>query len=748
MKRILQKTIILAVTFIILFNVGFPVMVQAEADVEQMFEDTGMERTWKDIGGAIIDGIIGTISLATLRAPLAAVLISTHFTISQLCGLGLGGGSGAVVTAQDIVFTGSSRNNQINIIDVNFFDFSTTGAASNNLVKLFREGVAKWYYTIRNLSIVASLAVLIYMGIRMAISSAASDKAKYKQMLIDWLVGFAVLFFLHYFMVIILNLNNQLVELIYQFNNASSNSIFEDYTASLMATMFHYSFVKGWGALIIYLILLGSTIALFIMYMKRLFTVGFLIVISPLITITYAIDKMGDGKSQALDTWLKEFTYNVLIQPFHCIIYTVFVGTAVTTLHDWPSIANLVFSILAILFIFKAEGIVKTIFGFSKASSVGDMMAAGALAASAFGQMKASAKNAKKATGKADSSGKAKNEIKRKEVPSGTKQGANGTSMGSSSTSTSASTPSLTGGNSAGKLSFMDRVKGSTFGRALSDFKDDKINAFNELKADPTGALKDYVKDLPIRSLDRAAKLAPKLVVGAMTAGMTGNGVTGAITGFATPQGRFTRKISSLSQEQLAENDIERKSSRRLAAAYENYRMANGNLSDEELYNKSADLLEADISELTDKNEIALAKELQSMKEKYALTGAKKPENKVMKKIESIQLGEVDNNVVTASLDSVKVASRSIKEQNPGMTDKEIMEKSKDLIRDMSKSSGSYLRSEDYKKLDAETKKLAKEVHKTKSVLGAIGDVSKDVVDKEIMKAIEDGLATPKNTKK
>ena len=56
------------------------------------------------------------------------------------------------------------------------------------------------------------------------------------------------------------------------------------------------------------------------MYIKRMLTVGFLIVIAPLITITYSIDKMGDGKSQALNAWLKEFIYNVLIQTFHCII--------------------------------------------------------------------------------------------------------------------------------------------------------------------------------------------------------------------------------------------------------------------------------------------------------------------------------------------------------------------------------------------------------------------------------------------
>ena len=56
--------------------------------------------------------------------------------------------------------------------------------------------------------------------------------------------------------------------------------------------------------------------------------VGFLIVISPLITITYALDKAGDGKAQSFFVWFKEFTVNVLIQPLHALIYLVFILTA------------------------------------------------------------------------------------------------------------------------------------------------------------------------------------------------------------------------------------------------------------------------------------------------------------------------------------------------------------------------------------------------------------------------------------
>ena len=606
-------------------------------------------------------------------------------------------------------------------------------------MKTFREGVAKWYFALRNLSIVVSLAVLIYMGIRMAISSVASDKAKYKEMLKDWLIGFAVLFFLHYFMIIILNLNNQLVDLIYVFNKASSSSIMGDYTSSLVLNAFNISFIKGWGSLIIYFMLLGTTIALFIMYMKRLFTVGFLIVISPLITITYAIDKMGDGKSQALDTWMKEFTYNILIQPFHCIIYTVFVGTAVSTLGSNASLAYLVFAILSVLFIFKAEDIVKTIFGVSKASSVGGMVAAGALAGSALSKLGSGAGKAKKAIGKVETGNKGKSEIKRKQIPANTKSTNTKTST-ATNTSTTNNTSTTSTSNNTSKQSRFDKIKNSNFGKAVSDFAGEKMDAFRDFKANPAGALKSGAKQMAIRQLAAATKLGPKLMVGAMVAGATGNGFNGIITGYAVPGGRFTRKISSALDSKANDIDIDGKQTQKLAAAYEGFRMANSNLSDEELYNKSADLLESNIDELTDKNEIELAKQLQGIQERYRLNGEEKPAKKAMKKIEDIQLGNIDNNVVSISLDSVKVASQKMKTGNSNLTNDDIIQKSKELIKDMQNSKGSYLRSEEYKNLDAETKKLAKEVHKSKKVLTAIGNVSDDVVNEEIVKAIESGL--------
>ena len=98
--------------------------------------------------------------------------------------------------------------------------------------------------------------------------------------------------------------------------------------------------------LLVYFTLLGMTTAFLFSYIKRMLTVGFLIIIAPLITITYSMDKMKDGQAQALNTWMREFMFNVLIQPFHVVIYLVFVSTTLDLLSTGPSLAKMFLSIM------------------------------------------------------------------------------------------------------------------------------------------------------------------------------------------------------------------------------------------------------------------------------------------------------------------------------------------------------------------------------------------------------------------
>ena len=284
--------------------------------------------------------------------------------------------------------------NEAEITSIDFFDTS-----SNGTVNKIRENISIWYYVFRNLSIVILLGILLYVGIRMAMSTVASDEAKYKKMFKDWVVSLALVFVLQYIMIFTIGVNNVLVDVLNDArNNVQTSEAGKQYDNALdqiASQAWNVDFTVGVSSTLVYIILVGITILFLIMYIKRMLTIGFLIVISPLITITYSIDKMGDGKSQALNAWLKEFVFNVLIQPFHCIIYLIFASTAINLLTEQQTLAAAVLSICMILFIFKGEKIVREIFNF-RASSLGEAIGGAAAITTGISMLKARGEKDKK----------------------------------------------------------------------------------------------------------------------------------------------------------------------------------------------------------------------------------------------------------------------------------------------------------------------------------------------------------------
>ena len=323
--------------------------------------------------GYVVDGVIGIFTLG-FRAMVVVIgtALQMLVTVTANSAGTLEGDSKVVniVTPDQILF------NRLAITDINFFQKDTFGTGSNqktlsgnnNPVKLLRESIANWYYALRIISIMILLCILIYVGIRMATSTLADDKAKYKSMLWNWLVSMAIVFVLHYIIVIVINVNNSFVDILYGMRESGfkENEMMFNYVTHLIydATVGNLlSGVSAWASAVVYIGIIVLTFIFLIMYIKRMITIAFLILISPIITITYSIDKMNDGKSQALDTWTKEFLQNVLIQPFHCIIYLVFISVAMTVVDGSGTLASGIIVIITMFFIFEAEKIIKNIFG-------------------------------------------------------------------------------------------------------------------------------------------------------------------------------------------------------------------------------------------------------------------------------------------------------------------------------------------------------------------------------------------------
>lgn len=270
--------------------------------------------------------------------------------------------------------------NEYDILDINIFK-----SAGGKLTAPLRESIATWYYIMRIIASAILLVILIYVGIRMALASIADDKAKYKKMLFDWVMGLALIFVMHYIAIFVIYCNEAIVNAIKAAYNSVNNNAEETINALCKKALIGGGLVAD-AAMIIYVGIVFQTIFYLIAYLNRMLKVGFLLVISPLITVTYSIDKMGDGKAQALDTWLKEYIYTILIQPFHCIIYFSFISVSFSLVSQggfdfsYNQLSAGILAILCIKFINDGEKIVRKIFGFqddnSKTSMIGGAMMA------------------------------------------------------------------------------------------------------------------------------------------------------------------------------------------------------------------------------------------------------------------------------------------------------------------------------------------------------------------------------------
>ena len=104
----------------------------------------------------------------------------------------------------------------------------------------------------RLIAIVALSAVLVYIGIRMAISTVASEKATYKKMLFDWFTSLALIFLLHYIIIATLKVNNSLVAIFQNIaTGGGSGGSISDVTAKIVLLMFHPNIFTGFGAILI-----------------------------------------------------------------------------------------------------------------------------------------------------------------------------------------------------------------------------------------------------------------------------------------------------------------------------------------------------------------------------------------------------------------------------------------------------------------------------------------------------------------
>ena len=301
----------------------------------------------------------------------------------------------------------------VSALDANFFKTEgdhnqELGGSEKSIVEQLRDTVATWYVALRNIAIVGLLSALLYIGIRIVISSSAGDKAKYKQFFVDWVVALCLIFFLHYIMAFTMTMSETVTDVLagdrtnqgrikevnIRLTETDGTTTFKDsgtevcfssnFTGVARMKADYQGGTLKIGYSILYIALTVYTVYFAFVYLKRLLMLAFFTIIAPLVALTYPLDKIKDGKAQAFNYWFKEYMFYALLQPLHMLLYTVFVSSALSVAAN-----NLLYAIVALAFIVPAEKIVKQMFGIkgNTESALGGF-AGGALASQAFNMLK------------------------------------------------------------------------------------------------------------------------------------------------------------------------------------------------------------------------------------------------------------------------------------------------------------------------------------------------------------------------
>lgn len=194
MKLTRCKKIVLAIIFVVftvlLFNSDTVLAaVNTEYSGTDSVPDTALEDAFED---------------STLLELLAKLIYAVGRFLEWILGtiFRLLTGSSDFPWADKIVF------NAVPLLDVNFINPGAGSFVAQSAI----QGVLKnLYATILTLAVAFFGIVVLITAIKLVISTIASEKAKYKQAIVDWLVGFVMLFCIHYFISFIFYLNEQLV---------------------------------------------------------------------------------------------------------------------------------------------------------------------------------------------------------------------------------------------------------------------------------------------------------------------------------------------------------------------------------------------------------------------------------------------------------------------------------------------------------------------------------------------------------
>ncbi len=402
----------------------------------------------------VADWIIGAISMA-IRAPFIGwtALIERLLTaaLDATCGLDMNNEISntdlmSIVTSENNVTVQAIVYNQVPALDANFFkteynkkysptggilrckkcqkvcseccpDGTCTGGCTCNgscdscakykqlldaepVIIELKKYVSFWYYTIRIIALAGMLAVLVFIGIKIALNTVASERAMYKRMLVDWVVGILIIFLIHYIMYFTIYINETFVNIVKEYATdinthtiqkmelaeKTSDGSSAEYTSEeleidiyeeIRTRAYDAKLVNGLIGMVLYMSMVYMAIRYTLVYLKRMFVIAVLMIMGPGVGFAYALQKALSGRTMALKKWLSEYIINVIIQTVHAIIYSVFISTVLVL--SLKNVAGIVVALIVMNFSLKAEDIFRKVFNLNSSGLLKETDKAGNL---------------------------------------------------------------------------------------------------------------------------------------------------------------------------------------------------------------------------------------------------------------------------------------------------------------------------------------------------------------------------------
>ncbi len=255
-------------------------------------------------------GILGSVI-----APLINVFSILIFLVLYMLFVGTGVSDGLAFPFPDqIVF------NKIALLDPNFIN-----PAEGSISQMVGGLISKTYYSFFTLAITVFVIAAMVIGIKLAISSLAAEKAQYKKALNNWIIGIVLLFVIHYIMAGVFYLNEEIVkgvgntteEITIKFDALDAVPVVGKTLGKLVggiASVFGAEQsptvvdLKGYGGIIlmyalkgligqdlissiVFLIIIGQTFGLVVVYIKRVFMCLILGMMAPIVVAVDVIKK-------------------------------------------------------------------------------------------------------------------------------------------------------------------------------------------------------------------------------------------------------------------------------------------------------------------------------------------------------------------------------------------------------------------------------------------------------------------------